>query len=165
VTRGANTFNYGPGNTHLVYAGLDQEIYKGIGLHADYMYNNNKSGDALLNGLNQNYNNTSGFNTFSGRNVALSPRQAASVALNVPTGTLGFRDGDNIGVGYAIGSYKDGFSTDGRDRLSQVVESYYNFRLNDRVSIIPSIQAGITPFGSSDSDMFYAGGLRTSIKF
>ncbi|XVJ51007.1 MAG: hypothetical protein HEQ32_02515 [Vampirovibrio sp.] len=167
VTRGANAFNYGPGNTHLVYAGLDQEIYKGIGLHADYMYNNNKSGDLLLNGLNQNYNNTSGIIAAGGLrlNAALSPRQAASVALNVPTGTLGFRDGDNIGVGYAIGSYKDGFSSDGRDRLSQVVESYYNFRLNDRVSIIPSIQAGVTPFGRSDSDMFYAGGLRTSIKF
>ena len=165
INRSGSTSVYGPGNTHLVYVGLDQEIYKGIGLHADYMFNNAKANSAYLNGMNQNYNNISGFNNFSGSAIALSPRQAASLALHIPTKTLGFRDGDNIGVGYAATSYRDGFSTDGRDRVAQVVETYYNFRLNDRVSIIPSLQAGITPFGRSDSDMFYAGGLRTSIKF
>jgi len=139
--RSGTTSAYGPGNTHLVYVGLDQEIYKGIGLHADYMYNNAKAGSAYLNGMNQNYNNTGGFSTFGGMNVGLAPRQAGSVALHIPTKTLGFRDGDNIGVGYAVTT------------------------LNDRVSIIPSLQAGITPFGRSDQDLFYAGGLRTSIKF
>ncbi len=165
LARSGSTSTYGPGNTHLAYIGLDQEIYKGIGLHADYMYNNARPNSAYLNGLNQNYNNVNGFNSFGGKNIALSPRQAASVALHIPTKTLGFRDGDNIGVGYAVTSYKDGFSSDGRDRMAQLVETYYNFRLNDRVSIIPSLQAGITPFGSSDQDLFYAGGLRTSIKF
>jgi hypothetical protein len=165
LARSGSTSTYGPGNTHLAYIGLDQEIYKGIGLHADYMYNNSKPNSAYLNGLNQNYNNVNGFNGFGGKNIALSPRQAASVALHIPTKTLGFRDGDNIGVGYAVTSYKDGFSSDGRDRMAQLVETYYNFRLNDRVSIIPSLQAGITPLGRADSDLFYAGGLRTSIKF
>jgi len=165
LARSGTTSAYGPGNTHLAYIGLDQEIYKGIGLHADYMYNNARPGSAFLNGQNQNFNNTNGFSTFGGANVALAPRQAASVALHVPTKTLGFRDGDNIGVGYAISSFRDEFSSDGRDRMAQVVETYYNFRLNDRVSIIPSLQAGITPFGRSDQDLFYAGGLRTSIKF
>ncbi len=163
--RSGTTSAYGPGNTHLVYVGLDQEIYKGIGLHADYMYNNAKAGSAYLNGMNQNYNNTGGFSTFGGMNVGLAPRQAGSVALHIPTKTLGFRDGDNIGVGYAVTTFSDSFTTDGRDRIAQVVETYYNFRLNDRVSIIPSLQAGITPFGRSDQDLFYAGGLRTSIKF
>jgi hypothetical protein len=166
INRAGSLNAYGPGNTHLAYIGLDQEIYKGIGLHADYIYNNAKPGSAYLNGMNQNYNNINGsIIGGNGVTIALAPRQAASVALHVPTKTLGFRDGDNIGVGYAISSFKDGFSTDGRDRMAQVVETYYNFRLNDRVSIIPSLQAGITPFGSSDQDLFYAGGLRTSIKF
>ncbi|MFN7310939.1 MAG: hypothetical protein ACK5T0_06175 [Vampirovibrionales bacterium] len=165
VNRSGTTNVYGPGNTHLVYVGLDQELYKGIGLHADYMFNNAKAGSAYLNGQNQNYNNTNGFSTFGGSSIALSPRQAASLALHIPTKTLGFRDGDNIGVGYAVSTFKDGFASDGRDRMAQVVETYYNFRLNDRVSIIPSLQAGITPFGRSDQDLFYAGGLRTSIKF
>ncbi|MFN9691048.1 MAG: hypothetical protein ACK551_03000 [Vampirovibrionales bacterium] len=165
LARSGTTNAYGPGNTHLVYFGLDQEIYKGIGLHADYMYNNARAGSAYLNGMNQNYNNASGFSTFGGSNVALAPRQAGSVALHIPTKTLGFRDGDNIGVGYAVTTFSDAFTSDGRDRIAQVVETYYNFRLNDRVSIIPSLQAGITPFGRSDQDLFYAGGLRTSIKF
>ncbi len=165
VNRAGSLNAYGPGNTHLAYIGLDQEIYKGIGLHADYMYNNAKAGSAYLNGMNQNYNNTGGFSTFGGANVALAPRQAGSVALHIPTKTLGFRDGDNIGVGYAVTTFSDSFTSDGRDRIAQVVETYYNFRLNDRVSIIPSLQAGITPFGRSDQDLFYAGGLRTSIKF
>jgi hypothetical protein len=165
LARSGSTSTYGPGNTHLAYIGLDQEIYKGIGLHADYMYNNARPNSAYLNGLNQNYNNVNGFNSFSGKNIALSPRQAASVALHIPTKTLGFRDGDNIGVGYAVTSYRDSYSADAGDRIAQVVETYYNFRLNDRVSIIPSLQAGITPLGRADSDLFYAGGLRTSIKF
>ena len=165
VNRSGTTSVYGPGNTHLVYVGLDQEIYKGIGLHADYMYNNARPGSAYWNARNQNYNNTGGFSTFGGANVGLAPRQAGSVALHIPTKTLGFRDGDNIGVGYAVTTFSDSFTTDGRDRIAQVVETYYNFRLNDRVSIIPSLQAGITPFGRSDQDLFYAGGLRTSIKF
>ncbi len=165
LARSGTTNVYGPGNTHLVYVGLDQEIYKGIGLHADYMYNNARPGSAYWNARNQNYNNTGGFSTFGGANVGLAPRQAGSVALHIPTKTLGFRDGDNIGVGYAVTTFSDSFTTDGRDRIAQVVETYYNFRLNDRVSIIPSLQAGITPFGRSDQDLFYAGGLRTSIKF
>jgi hypothetical protein len=165
VNRSGSTNIYGPGNTHLAYIGLDQEIYKGIGLHADYAFNNAKANSAYLNGFNQNYNNISGFNNYSSGAIALAPRQAASLALHIPTKTLGFRDGDNIGVGYAVSSYRDGFSSDGRDRLAQLVETYYNFRLNDRVSIIPSLQAGIKPFGSSNQDLFYAGGLRTSIKF
>jgi hypothetical protein len=166
LARSGSTSTYGPGNTHLAYIGLDQEIYKGIGLHADYMYNNAKPGSAYLNGMNQNYNNINGaIIGVSGLTVALAPRQAASVALHVPTKTLGFRDGDNIGVGYAVTSYRDSYSADAGDRIAQVVETYYNFRLNDRVSIIPSLQAGITPLGRSDSDLFYAGGLRTSIKF
>ncbi len=165
VNRSGTTNVYGPGNTHLVYVGLDQEIYKGIGLHADYAFNNAKANSAYLNGSNQNYNNISGFNNYSSGSIALAPSQAASLALHIPTKTLGFRDGDNIGVGYAVSTFKDGFASDGRDRMAQLVETYYNFHLNDRVSIIPSLQAGIKPFGSSNQDLFYAGGLRTSIKF
>ena len=166
VSRAGSTSTYGPGDTHLVYVGLDQELYKGIGINANYMFSNSTDRAGFLNGQNQNFNNTTGFSTFGGTAVALNPRQAASVALHIPTETLGFRDGDNIGVGYAISSYKDNFATDGRDRMAQVVETYYNFRLNDRVSIIPSVQAGLSPFGRSDGgDTFFAGGLRTSVKF
>jgi hypothetical protein len=150
-------------DTHIAYLGLDQEIYRGIGFNAAYMINNQRDTGTILNGANQNYGNPTGYTQFGTTRVALNPQQTASFALNIPTGTLGFREGDNIGVGYALMDYQD--SGDGRDRLEQVVESFYDFKLNDRVSIIPSVQAGFHPFGNSDNDMFFAGGLRTSIKF
>jgi hypothetical protein len=162
-------YNSGGSDSHIAYVGLDQEIYRGIGFNATYMLNNQRSTGTALNAGNQNYGNTAnstspnGYTQFGTNRVALNPQQTASFALNIPTGTLGFRDGDTIGVGYAIMDYDD--SNDGRDRLDQVVESYYDWKLNDRVSIIPSVQTGFHPFGNSDNDMFFAGGLRTSIKF
>jgi hypothetical protein len=158
-------YNSNGQNTHIAYLGLDQEIYRGIGFNASYMINNQRETGGILNRNNQNYGNSSGngYNQFGTNRVALNPQQTASVALNIPTGTLGFRDGDSIGIGYAIMDYDD--SGDGRDRLDQVVESFYDWKLNDRVSVIPSVQAGFHPFGNSDNDMFFAGGLRTSIKF
>jgi hypothetical protein len=158
-------YNSNGQNTHIAYLGLDQEIYRGIGFNASYMINNQRETGGILNLNNQNYGNSSGngYNQFGTNRVALNPQQTASVALNIPTGTLGFRDGDSIGIGYALMDYND--SGDGRDRLDQVVESFYDWKLNDRVSVIPSVQAGFHPFGNSDNDMFFAGGLRTSIKF
>lgn len=154
---GTNINNaFGRTPSHTLFAGLDQEIYKGIGVNLGYMYNNVRYGDAVLNGLNSNNG------TF---NRGISPRQAISAVLHIPTKTLGFRDGDTIGVGYAMVDFQDTLSTTSKDRFEQIGEAYYNFKVNSRLSLIPSIQMGSKIAGTSNNDISYGAGLRASVKF
>jgi hypothetical protein len=148
--------NFGRTPSHTVFAGLDQEIYKGIGVNLGYMYNNVRQGDVVLNGLNQNNG------TFR---RGISPRQAISAVLHVPTATLGFRDGDTFGVGYAMVDFQDSLSTSAADRFEQIGEAYYNFKVNDRLSLIPSLQLGSKIAGTNTNDLSYAAGFRASVKF
>jgi len=162
VNRAGAPFTSTRGNSHTVYAGLDQELYKGIGVNLAYMYNDASDVDRLLNAYNQNYGAQTGLVGL--RNIAAAPRQAGTFALSVPTDSLGFRN-DTFGIAYGVLDFSDEFSGNGRDRWTQVIETYYNFKLNDRVSIIPSLQANNNILGDSNNDMLYAAGLRTSIKF
>ena len=154
--RGGVNNGFGTTPSHTVFAGLDQEIYKGIGINLGYMYNNVRRGDVVLNGLN---NNNGTFRR------GISPRQAISAVLHVPTATLGFRDGDTFGVGYAMVDFQDSLSTSQADRFEQVGEAYYNFKVNDRLSLIPSLQVGSKIAGTNTNDLSYGAGFRASVKF
>jgi carbohydrate-selective porin OprB len=83
----------------------------------------------------------------------------------VPTSTLGFRDGDTFGVGYAVVDFQDSLSTSQADRFEQVGEAYYNFKVNDRLSLIPSLQIGSKIAGTNTNDLSYGAGFRASVKF
>ncbi|MFM7390122.1 MAG: carbohydrate porin [Vampirovibrionales bacterium] len=153
-TNALGNLSRNPGKT--VYAGLDQEIYKGIGVNLGYMYNAGRANDAALVTLNPTTGSAAGSRL--NRNQ-YNVRQAASVALHIPTKTLGFRDGDSIGVGYVATSLVSSGS------LEQIMETYYNYKLNDRVSVIPSFQLGNQFNGARNSDTSFTAGLRTAIKF
>ncbi len=145
---------------HTLYAGLDQEIYKGIGINVSYMHSNARGLDAVLNGLNT----TNGVrnSAFGG---AYTPRQALTAVLHVPTAALGFRDGDHFGFAYGALTFADGFTTSAKDRFEQVGEAYYTYYLNERLSLTPSVQMGTKLTGTNRSDLAFGAGLRASIKF
>jgi hypothetical protein len=174
--RGFNTLT-GINDTtnHGVYAGLDQEIYKGIGVNLGYFYNAGNANALALNSFNSNtgvgqFNTIGGASTLASARLAATPRQALNAVLNVPMEAIipGFRDGDHFGIGYAVLDMEDGQSSaalEAQDRLEQVAEAYYTYYLNDSVSFVPSVQASNNRLGLNGNNVAVGVGFRTNIKF
>lgn len=155
-----------------VYAGLDQEIWNGIGTNLGYFYNAGNTNAGALNTLNSN--NGFGFansvlNT-SSPFITTTPKQAFSAVLHIPTESVlpGLHDGDHFGVGYAAIDFVDvaASATQGdQDRFEQVMEAYYTYYLNDQVSVVPSFQLNSNRLGLQDNGIGVAFGLRTNVEF
>jgi hypothetical protein len=87
-------------DTNAFYVGMNQELYKGIGLSASYMFTNNSRSSVAYTSLNQ----TLGANTaFIVDGIGVAPQQALSAVMTIPMAALvpGFRDKDGFGVGYS----------------------------------------------------------------
>ena len=120
----------GRDNVHAVYAGWNQEWWRGIGTNIGYLYNLNHSSTLASMLTNQPGPAT----------VAAAIRQGFTSSVTIPTKAIkeGFRPNDAIGLGYAfINPYNGGFS---QDAYEWVVEGFYRYQVNDSFSIIPSYQ-------------------------
>lgn len=178
-------------STNAVYAGWNQEWYKGIGTTVNYMFSNNSRMNNVYSSLNQTLGANQAYNVDL---VGVGVRQSISGVLNVPMAAVapGFRDKDAFGIGYgvidlqeqAIGQLNSGSRNlptaiaNGRpvanttfwgnragDDWEQVAEFYYRFQLNDSVSIVPSYQLIFNRLGVEANDVTSVIGLRTNYSF
>ncbi|WP_303675180.1 iron uptake porin [Vampirovibrio chlorellavorus] len=174
---GVTGFRSGAGtySVNAVYAGWNQEWYKGIGTTVNYLYSNGGQNNFFLNSNNQLLGSFGA--TTRGGNAALSPftvgvRQSISGVLNVPMKVFGVRENDVFGVGYAVVDlYKNnmGQNNFNRTRFNQswehTAEAYYKWAVNDAISIIPSVQFLNNGFGIQQNGNTWVIGLRTSYAF
>ncbi|MEB3245693.1 MAG: iron uptake porin [Vampirovibrionales bacterium] len=151
------------GTANAVYAGWNQDWFKGIGTTVNYFLGSGDNSSRLLTSLNQN----NGFNQTTATLVA--PRQAITGVLNIPMSAVlpGFRDGDALGFGYGlVDMYEHGLS--GRrfgDGMEQVMEAYYRVQINDKISIVPSFQMIVNAGGLRNNDVYTVIGLRSNYVF
>jgi len=177
VNRSGGTSRVGAGrqSTNAVYAGWNQEWYKGIGTTINYMYTSNG-------GWNYAYltnNQTLGANTAVVRTavgtttpVTVGARQSVTGVLSIPMSVFGVRENDVFGIGYsAISLQKDGLTnnfpsrTRFRNTWEQTVEAYYKYAVNDAFAIIPSVQIISNSLGIAQNGINTVIGLRTSYAF
>ncbi|MEB3205783.1 MAG: carbohydrate porin, partial [Vampirovibrionales bacterium] len=156
--------------TNAFYVGWNQDWFKGIGTTVNYMQTlGNANSNRLLTSTNQNV----GFSNTSATLVGV--RQALTAVLNIPMSAVlpaGWRDGDALGIGYGfLDLYEDGLSerdSNGnlfKDRLEQVMEVYYRWQVNDKISVIPSFQLINSGGGIAQNDVYTVVGLRSSYVF
>lgn len=162
-------------SVNAVYAGWNQEWYKGIGTTLNYMYSSEGQNNYFLNSNNQLLGNFGG--TVRGgitpvRPYALAVHQSVSGVLNIPMRVFGIRENDVFGVGYAaVDLYSDGLgiannnSTRYRSKWEQTAEAYYKWAVNDAISIIPSVQFINGGMGIGQNGNTWVVGLRTSYTF
>lgn len=174
---GLTGFRSGVGtySTNAVYAGWNQEWYKGIGTTMNYLYSSAGQNNYFLNSNNQLLGNFGG--TVRGGNATastftLAVRQSVSGVLNVPMKVFGIRENDVFGLGYAavdIATNNLGIANFNRTRYSQnweqTAEAYYKWAVNDAISIIPSVQFINGGMGISQNGNTWVVGMRTSYTF
>lgn len=151
-----------------LYAGFSQELYRGIGLSGDYAYNTNGSNNAILASLR---NGTGSLVNLMNNNRIVGIRQAATGVLTVPLTVfdkdLTKRAKDTIGVGYAwidpldYTGGQSGFSS----KAEHVVEAFYRMQLTDSISLVPSAQVILNPYGVGANDTYWVFGLRANYVF
>lgn len=157
--------------TSSLYAGWNQEWYKGIGTTINYNYGNKGSNNFFLNASNPliGASNT----TFGGPVAnAVGVRQSISGVLSIPMKAFGVRENDVFGVGYAlVGLYKDQLggtvltSSRFKNAYEHTAEAYYKYAVNDAISIVPSVQVISNSMGIQANGLTYVIGLRTSYAF
>ncbi|MDD3014193.1 MAG: iron uptake porin [Candidatus Gastranaerophilales bacterium] len=175
--------NMGNGATaHGFYTGMNQELYKGIGLFGSFALNDTGPVAAMLSalqngtGVNTIYNNT----TITGASLIYGIRQAWTAGIEVPIRALpNFitrckRQRDTLGFGaaflfpnVAVGSPSVGISAanpnaGGRE---QVYEMYYKLQATDALAFIPSVQLIQNRAAWSSNETNVLVGFRTSYKF
>jgi len=167
----ANAASYSPGRQGTLngyYAGLTQEIYKGIGVSGHWSWNDNSTTNGLFTSINQ-YNGAYATRTNQFSTFVVAPRQTWSGVLNIPLGafTSGARAKDVIGLGYASLDFQENglTGTKFRDKLEHVGEFYYKWQATDSIAIIPSAQVIANRMGLGANNLSYVIGLRTSYQF
>jgi hypothetical protein len=157
------------GSTNGVYLGWNQEWFRGIGTTFNYVLNNLTSQNVAYSVLNANYGANPAFTQFG---LVSNVKQAVSGVLSVPVSALlpGKREKDTLGVGYALLDLQQiGVQSVGSDQYKQrsehVLETFYNWQINDAVSVTPSFQLIGNRFGQAANDLSYVIGLRTTFKF
>ena len=168
---------------HGFYAGLNQEIYKGIGAFGSFALNNLGTNAALLNalqngtGTNIVYNNS----TLLGASLIYGIRQAITAGVEIPVRalpemiTFGKRQRDALGFGWAriypndaagspaniVSAITGSAATDPEN----VIEGYYRLQINDNFALIPSTQLVFSRLGDEDNEVEIIIGLRSSFTF
>lgn len=172
---GPTGLNSKPYSVNALYAGWNQEWYRGIGTTVNYMYSNQGQNQFFLNSNNQLLGAFGG--TTRGGNAIISPftigiKQSISGVLNVPIKVFGIRENDVFGLGYAaIDVYKNNMGTANfnrtrfNSRWEQTAEAYYKWAVNDAISIIPSVQYINAGMGIRQNGNTWVIGLRTSYTF
>ncbi len=158
------------GTVNGFYVGLNQELYKGIGIFTNFALNQ-AGDDAIVHGSSQ-YGASDIF-FYTGDEYAV--KQAWTFGAQVPVQalpsflTFGKRQNDIMGIAYShiwpnhiAGSDA---SSAGFVKPERVLEMYYNAKLTDRISIIPSMQLIFDRLGNEKNDTNIVLGLRSSFCF
>ena len=159
-------------STNALYAGWNQEWYKGIGTTFNYNYNNKGASNFLMNSVNPLIGAN---NAVTGAGTAINAigvRQTFAGVLSVPMKVFGIRENDVFGVGYAlVGLYKDNLGGSGatatrfKNAYEHTAEAYYKYAVNDAISIVPSLQVISNSLGVQQNGLTWVIGLRTSYAF
>ncbi|MCE3234361.1 MAG: hypothetical protein K0Q50_541 [Vampirovibrio sp.] len=165
----------GRDSTNALYAGWNQEWYKGIGTTINYMYS---SGGVWNYGYLTNNQNL-GVNSATVRvapgdfdPVTVAGRQSITGVLNIPMSVFGIRENDVFGIGYSVIQLRQDRIGDNFPRATrfhqaweQTAEAYYKWAVNDAISIIPSVQVISNSLGVRENGINTVVGLRTSYSF
>jgi len=170
------------GTNTAFYVGMSQELYKGIGVFANYMLSQGRSSNYLYTSLQNGTGANTGFpttnpgatNTF----VAVGIRNALSAGLNVPISALfsnTSRVNDVFGLGYAaVDLYDGGVTADARAAgqssryvtgMEHLVEAYYKYQFTDNITLVPSVQFIFNRFGLESNGFTSVLGFRTNYIF
>jgi hypothetical protein len=152
------------------YVGLNQEVYKGIGLFTNFALN--QSGREVVRFFNKNLDaDVSGFGLYN----AFGVKQAWTIGTQVPVSalpdflTFGKRQNDIMGLAYShiwpIHSDDSEASDHGYTKPERALEMYYNAKLTDRISLVPSMQLIFDRMGDEKNDTNVILGLRSSFSF
>jgi len=153
-----------------IYVGLNQEVYKGIGLFTNFAMN--QSGREVIRFFNKNADDElSGF----GRDGVFGVKQAWTLGAQVPVSalpdflTFGKRQNDIMAVAYShiwpIHGGEADASRYGYTKPERAIEMYYNAKLTDRISLVPSMQLIFDREGNEKNDTNIILGLRSSFSF
>lgn len=169
---------------HGFYAGINQEIFRGIGAFGSFALNDTGPVSPLLNaiqngtGTNVMYNNS----TFAGSSLIYGVRQAITAGIDIPVRALpdflrlGSRSRDNLGFAWAriypntaVGSPAATIPADVTGTAAtdpeNVIEGYYKLQVNDSFALIPSAQLIFSRMGVEDNEVDVIIGLRSSFTF
>jgi hypothetical protein len=159
-------------STNALYAGWNQEWYKGIGTTINYNYNNKGASNFLMNAVNPLIGASNSVTGTGAAINAIGVRQTFSGVLSIPMKAFGVRENDVFGVGYAlVGLYKDQLggttltSSRFKNAYEHTAEAYYKYAVNDAISIVPSVQVISNSLGVQANGLTWVVGLRTSYAF
>jgi DNA-binding transcriptional regulator YbjK len=154
----ANEFDqYG---SNSVYAGWNQEWWRGIGTNVGFVWNQGSPSIIMLTTQQP-----------GPANVAIGAKSAFTSVVTVPLSAIRpetKRTKDLIGLGYAYAQMQDGkvdLSAISGTGLEHVVEGFYRFQVNDAFSIIPSFQVIGTPLGLNQNGFNTVLGCRLNYTF
>lgn len=158
--------------TNSVYAGWNQEWFRGIGTTVNYTLSNKGASNFLMNSVNPLIGANNAVTGTGAAINAIGVRQAASAVLSIPMKAFGIRENDVFGIGYAlVDLYKDNLggtvvtSSRFKNAVEHTGEVYYKYAVNDAISIIPSFQLVSHGLGIQQNGFEYIVGLRTSFAF
>jgi hypothetical protein len=150
-----------------VYAGWNQEWWRGIGTSVDFVSNQGGIGNSVLTAGRNNYGTNS--TQVAGIQNALSAVLSVPYTAFAPNATK--RAKDAFGIGYAminpIETAAEFASVATRNAFASehIGEVFYRYHVNDSVSIIPSVQAIFNRAGLDTNDANYVFGVRTNYVF
>lgn len=180
VNRSGGATGFLPGqngeSVNALYAGWNQEWYKGIGTTVNYLLSNRGQNNYFLNSNNQllGASNALSRTTVAGALVpiAVAVRQSVSGVLNIPMSVFGVREHDTFGVGYAVvemaeNRLGDNFPSRTRykNAWEHTLEAYYKWAVNDAIAVVPSVQYINNALGVQQNGSTWVIGLRTSYTF
>lgn len=143
----------GQQSVQALYAGWNQEWWRGIGTSVGVLMNNDSPSVAVLTSQQP-----------GPAGLGIGAKRAMNAVVQVPTTALGWhkRTKDTFGVGMALVDIYDNSADTSVERVGEV---YYNLRLTDAFSIIPSAQVIVNPAGANKHTPITVLGCRMSYKF
>jgi hypothetical protein len=143
----------GKQTVNALYAGWNQEWWRGIGTSVGFLLNNDSPSVAVLTSQQP-----------GPAGVGIGAKRAMNAVVQIPTSAFGWkrRGKDQLGIGAA---FVDIYDNSADTSVEQVSELYYNFRVNDVFSIIPSAQLIVNPAGANKHTPITVLGCRLSYKF
>ena len=161
------------------YAGVNQRLYKGIGLFGSYALNDTGPVSSLLSSLQTGTGTNVMFRETIG-DLVYGIKDALVLGTEIPISAIpgiNIRQRDAIGFAWsrltpntAIGSPANGtgglFTTNPAARDTEnVMEGYYRLQINDNFALIPSTQIILNRMGFDPNHANIIIGLRSSFQF
>lgn len=140
---------------HGFYTGWDQEWYKGIGTHVEYVLNSSSPNFLFLGS--------------PGNSIAAAARQSLVSTLIIPMSAIQtkWRPNDAFGVGYAmIDLQESGINSNTfSDAAEQVIEGFYRFQVTPAITFVPSVQVINNRLGLNANNGEFLMGARINYSF